>query len=268
MFIANTLRQDIINMLEKAGSGHTAGPLGLADIFSALYFDFLNVNPKKPEDKNRDYLILSNGHVCPVQYAALANKGFFEKKELYTLRKLGSRLQGHPHRTALPGIETTSGPLGSGLSQATGKAIVLKRENKKNKVVCVCSDGEHQEGNHWESVLAAAKYELGNLLVIIDRNKIQIDGITEEIMPLKSLKEKYLSFGWGAIEINGNNMTQVLNALEKAKHYRKHPLVIIANTTPGKGVSFIEGKYEWHGKTPSKEEANKAIHELSNRRIA
>lgn len=267
-FVANTLRHDVINMLTESKSGHTAGPLGLADIFAALYFDFLNVNPKNPLDENRDFLVLSNGHVCPILYAALANKGFFDKDELFSLRKFGSRLQGHPHRFSLPGLESSSGPLGSGLGQASGMALVLKREDKSNRVVCVCSDGEHQEGNHWESVLFCVKYELNNLVVIVDRNRIQIDGSTEEIMPLKSLKEKYLSFGWGVIEINGNNMDQVVHALDKSKHHRKGPLVIVANTVPGKGVSFMENNYEWHGKTPSKDEAEKALFELSKRRVA
>lgn len=267
-FVANTIRHDIINMLTESKSGHSAGSLGLADIFSALYFDYLNINPKNPEDEMRDYFILSNGHVCPALYSALANKGFFDKEELFSLRKLGSRLQGHPHRTTLPGLETTSGPLGSGLSQAAGKALVLQRENKQNRVVCMCSDGEHQEGNHWEAVLFAAKYKLDNLLAIVDRNRIQIDGLTEEIMPLKSLKEKYLSFGWGVIEIDGNNMTQIIHALDSSKHHKNHPVVIIANTTPGKGVSFIENDYAWHGKTPSKEEAERAIFELNNKRVA
>ena len=267
-FIANTIRHDIIKMLAESKSGHTAGPLGLADIFSALYFDYLKINPENPKDENRDYLILSNGHVCPVLYATMANKGFFEKEELYSLRKIGSRLQGHPHRTSLPGLETTSGPLGSGLSQAVGKALVLKREEKNNKVVCVCSDGEHQEGNHWEAIMLASKYELGNLIAIVDRNRIQIDGMTEDIMPLKSLREKYLAFGWGVIEIQGNNMTQIVQALDKTKHYRKHPIAIIANTTPGKGVSFMENKYEWHGKTPNREETEQALYELTNKRVA
>lgn len=267
-FVANTLRHDVIRMLSESKSGHTAGPLGLADIFSALYFDFLNVNPRDPLDENRDFLILSNGHVCPILYSALANKGFFDKDELFSLRKLGSRLQGHPHRVALPGLETTSGPLGSGLSQASGIALVLKREGKKNRVICVTSDGEHQEGNHWEAVLFASKYALGNLLVIVDRNRIQIDGSTEEVMPLKSLKEKYLAFGWGVIEINGNSMEEIVRAFDKAKHHRSHPLVIVANTTPGKGVSFMENKYEWHGKTPNNDEAEKALFELTHRRVA
>jgi len=267
-FVANTLRQDIIRMLAESRSGHTAGPLGLADVFSALYFDFLNITPDNIKSEDRDFLILSNGHVCPVLYSALANKGFFDKAELFSLRKLGSRLQGHPHRSSLPCIETTSGPLGSGLSQASGMALVLKRENKSNRVVCVTSDGEHNEGNHWEAVMFAAKYELNNLLVIVDRNRIQIDGNTEEVMPLKSLKEKYLSFGWGVVEIDGNNMFQILRAFDMVKNIKKNPFVIIANTTPGKGVSFIENDYNWHGKTPNKEEAEKALSELSKRRVA
>ena len=266
--VANTLRRDIINMLVESGSGHPAGSLGLADVFAALYFDFLNLDSRNPEDENRDFFVLSNGHVCPVLYAAMANKVFFDKDELFSFRKLGSRLQGHPHRSSLPGLETSSGPLGSGLAQASGKALVLQRENKNNRVVCVCSDGEHQEGNHWEAVLFASKYKLGNLLVIVDRNRIQIDGNTEDIMPLKSLKEKYLAFGWGVIEINGNCMEQIVHALDRAKHYRSSPLVIIANTVPGKGVSFMENNYLWHGKTPNKDEAEKAIFELTYRRVA
>ncbi|MFP4567712.1 MAG: transketolase [Candidatus Woesearchaeota archaeon] len=267
-FVANTIRHDIIRMLAEARSGHTAGPLGLADIFAALYFDYLNVDPKNPDSVNRDYLVLSNGHVCPVLYSALANRGFFDKDELFSLRKLGSRLQGHPHRSALPGIETSSGPLGSGLSQAAGMALVFLRENKSNRVVCVTSDGEHQEGNHWEAVLFASKYKLSNLLVIVDRNRIQIDGLTEDIMPLKSLKEKYLSFGWGVIEINGNSMSEIIHALDSSKKHINHPVVLIANIIPGKGVSFIENNYKWHGKTPSLEEAERALFELKHKRVA
>ncbi len=264
--IANTLRQNIIKMLYKAKSGHTAGPLGMADIFTALYFHHLNVYPKKPKHPDRDLLVLSNGHICPVLYAAMAKKGFFPKKELLTFRQTGSRLQGHPHRESLPGLETSSGPLGSGLSQAAGMALALKKDGKKNKVVCVTSDGEHQEGNTWEAVMFAEKYALDNLTVIVDRNRIQIDGFTEEIMPLKSLREKYASFGWGTIEINGNNMKDILTALHISMKPRKHALVIIAHTTPGKGVSFMENKYEWHGKPPSEEEAVRALEELEEQR--
>lgn len=263
MILANTLRQNTIRMVCKANSGHIAGPLGMADVFAALYYDKLNVNPRKHDDPERDYLVVSNGHICPVLYAAMAWKGFFPKGELLTFRKTGSRLQGHPHREALPGLETSSGPLGSGLSQATGMALALKNDRKPNRVVCITSDGEHQEGNTWEAIMLAEKYGLGNLTVIIDRNKIQIDGHTEEIMPLKSLREKYASFHWGVIEINGNSLEEIYGALEKAWKPRKHPLAIIAHTTPGKGVKFMENKYEWHGKPPSEEEALKALEELN-----
>lgn len=264
--LANILRQNVIKILHKARSGHPAGSLGMADIFAALYFKHLNLYPKKPKHPDRDILVLSNGHICPVMYAAMAGKGFFPKDELLTLRKAGSRLQGHPHREALPGLETSSGPLGSGISQAAGMALALKNDRKPNKVVCITSDGEHQSGNTWEAVMFAEKYGLGNLTVIVDRNNIQIDGNTEDIMPLKSLREKYASFGWGAIEINGNNMKEILVALHKSMQPRKHPLVIIAHTTPGKGVSFMENKYEWHGRTLSEEEAMKAVEELEENR--
>ncbi len=256
------IRIKLLKTLNKAGSGHTAGPLGMTEVFTFLYNDFLKINPKKPKDPKRDYLILSNGHICPIQYVVMSDKGFFPEKELYTLRKLNSRLQGHPHREALPGLETTSGPLGSGLSQACGIALGLKRDNKKNKVVCLTSDGEHEEGNTWEAILFAAKYDLNNLIQIIDRNNIQIDGYTEDIMPLNSLSEKYKSFNWNVIEIDGNNIKQIEKALINADKKKTKPTVIIANTVPGKGVSFMENKYEWHGKVPNDEELKKALEEL------
>ncbi len=256
---AKKIRQNIIKMIYEAQSGHPAGSLGMTDIITALYFSFLNINPKKPKDPDRDYLILSNGHICPALYATLAARGFFDEKELLTLRKINSRLQGHPHRESLPGIETTSGPLGSGLSQACGIALALKRENKHNRIVCLMSDGEHDEGNTWEAVLFAHKYHLNNLTAIIDRNRIQIDGNTEQIMPLGSLREKYLSFGWGVIDINGNDIEEIIIALQKATHERDKPLAIIAHTTPGKGVKFMEHDYKWHGKAPDKEELEKAL---------
>ncbi len=256
------IRKDMLIMLNKAGSGHTAGPLGMTDIFTYLYFNFLKVNPKKPLDPNRDYLILSNGHICPVQYTVLAHKGFFPKTHLATLRKLSSPLQGHPHRTQLPGIETTSGPLGSGISQACGVALGLKLDKKPNRVVCITSDGEHQEGNTWEAILLAAKYKLNNLIVIVDRNKIQIDGNTEDIMPLGSLKDKYKAFEWSVQEINGHDFEEIEKALEKADKIKTMPSVIVANTTPGKGVKFMEDDYTWHGKTPSEDELREALEEL------
>ncbi|MFT4311005.1 MAG: transketolase [Candidatus Woesearchaeota archaeon] len=254
------IRKDLLIMLNKAGSGHTAGPLGMAEIFYELYFNFLNINPKKPLDKNRDYLILSNGHICPILYTVMAHRGFFKKEELLTLRKLGSRLQGHPQREHLNGLETTSGPLGSGLSQACGISLGLQNDKKSNKVICLTSDGEHGEGNTWEAVLFAKKHDL-KIINIIDRNYIQIDGNTEDVLPLGNLKQKYESFGWEAVEIDGNDLKQIKSALKKAS-YAKGPFVIVANTTPGKGVSFMENNYKWHGKTPSDEELKLALEEL------
>jgi transketolase len=260
--MANQVRQDIITSLTEAKSGHSAGPLGMTDIFTALYFNVLKHNPKNPNWKGRDFVVLSNGHICPVLYAVMANSGYFLKKELMTLRKLGTRLQGHPHREALPGLETTSGPLGSGLSQAAGMAYALKLDGKKNKVFCLTSDGEHDEGNLWEAVLFAAKHKLDNLIVVMDRNYIQIDGDTEKIMPLDPMDKKYKSFNWNVKTIKGNNMRQVLSALQKSRNNKKRPLMIIANTIPGKGVSFMENDYTWHGKPPTKEQAEIALAEL------
>ena len=259
---ANIIREDIITSLKEAKSGHSAGPLGMADIFTALYFNVLKHNPKKPNDKNRDRFILSNGHICPVLYATMANCGYFPKKELLTLRKLGSRLQGHPHRQALPGLETTSGPLGSGLSQAAGMALVFKREKTPQKVWVSLGDGEQNEGNHWEAVMFAAKEKLSNIIAITDRNYIQIDGNTEDVMPLDSLKKKYLAFNWNVVEINGNDMSVILKTLKAARSNKHKPLMIIAKTVPGKGVSFMEGDYHWHGKPPNPEEATKALNEI------
>ncbi|MBI2021883.1 transketolase [Candidatus Daviesbacteria bacterium] len=247
---ANLIRQDIIEMLIEAGSGHSAGPLGMADIFSALYFNILDHNPKDPNWQERDRLILSNGHICPVRYAAMAHAGYFPTSELKTLRKLGSRLQGHPHRSSLPGLESTSGPLGSGLSQACGLALAAKMDHKKWWVYCVTSDGEHDAGNTWEAVLFASKYKLSNLTVIVDRNNIQIDGFTENIMPLEPFKQKYEAFGWYVLEIDGHNFGAIIDACSEAKAIFNKPVVIIAHTIPGKGVDFMEKDYRWHGMPP------------------
>lgn len=248
---ANEIRQDIIKMLVEAGSGHSAGPLGLADIFTALYFNVLSHNPKDPNWEGRDRLILSNGHCCPVQYATMAHAGYFDRKELMTLRKLGSRLQGHPERTRLPGLETTSGPLGSGLSQASGMAMALKMDNVKHRwIYCITSDGEHDEGNFWEAVMFAAKYKLSNLTVIVDRNNIQIDGPTEEVMPLEDLHAKWSAFGWHVIDIDGNDVEAVIDACNMAKAIGEKPTVILAHTIPGKGVDYMEYDYRWHGNPP------------------
>lgn len=247
---ANTIRQDIIKMLVNAGSGHSAGPLDLADIFTALYFNVLNIDPKKPHWEDRDRLVLSCGHNAPVLYATLAQAGFFPLDELKTLRKLESRLQGHPHRESLPGLETTSGPLGSGLSQASGMALAGKMDKKDWRVVCVMSDGEQDEGNTWEAVMFAAKYKLDNLTAIMDRNNIQIDGYTEDVMPLDNLKAKYEAFNWHVIEIDGHNMQAIIDAFNEAKTIHNMPTLILAHTIPGKGVEFMENDYKWHGTPP------------------
>ena len=269
--IANEIRQDLIKMLVSAGSGHSAGPLGMADVFTAFYFNILNHNPKNPDWQDRDRLILSNGHIVPVRYVTMAHAGYFPKKELSTLRKLGSRLQGHPERTKLPGLETTSGPLGSGLAQAAGYAYAARMDNKKFRIYCFCSDGEHDAGNHWEAVLFAGKYKLSNLTVVIDRNNIQIDGYTEDIMPLEPLADKYKAFNWHVLHIDGHNMKEIIDAVNHAKAVYEKPTVIIAHTIPGKGVSFMENLPGWHGSPPGKgpedivpkgEQAKEALHEL------
>ncbi len=259
---ANEIRMLIIKMLVKAGSGHSGGPLGMADIFTAIYFNSLNFDPSNPDWEDRDKVLLSNGHICPVFYATLAKAGYFPIEELDTLRKIESRLQGHPHRGTLPGIENTSGPLGEGLSQAIGMALVGKMDKKNYYIYCLTSDGEHQEGNTWEAAMLAPKYKLNNLIQIIDRNYIQIDGRTTDVMPLDPLKEKYEAFGWHVIEIDGNNFSEIINAIDEAKKIEDKPIFILANTVPGKNVSFMENDYTWHGKPPTEEEAEKALAEL------
>jgi transketolase len=256
--IANTIRKDVIEMLEEAKSGHAAGSIGLADIFTALYFNVLYHDPKNPEWEDRDRFVLSNGHVCPVLYAALANAGYFPKEELKTLRKLGSRLQGHPHRGVLPGIENTSGPLSQGISIAVGMALVAKKEKKRWRVYAVVSDGEQQEGQTWEAAMLANKYKLGNLTVIMDRNNIQIDGFTEEVNPIEPIIGKYRAFGWNVMEVDGHNIQKLIDACEESKAVYERPTMIIAHTIPGKGIPFMEFLTEWHGKTPSKEQAIEA----------
>lgn len=259
---ANAIRESVIEMLLEAGSGHSAGPLGMADIFSALYFHVLNHKPKKPEWALRDRVILSNGHICPVQYATLAHAGYFPVAELQTLRKIGSRLQGHPHRGVLPGVETTSGPLGSGLSQAIGVALAARLDGKKYRTYCLTSDGEHDEGNHWEAVMFAGKYKLSTLTTIVDRNNIQIDGYTEHVMPLESLREKYEAFRWNVVTIDGHNIRAFVDALYEAQAIYEKPTVVIAHTIPGRGVSFMERDYRWHGKPPNRAEGRRALGEL------
>jgi transketolase len=273
---ANAIRQSTIESLTEAGSGHTAGSLGMADIFTYLFFSGevagvekgghgLKHNPKKPNWEERDRFILSNGHICPGLYATMAHAGYFPVKELMTLRKFGSRLQGHPHREFLPGIETSSGPLGSGISQAIGMAlatVVDQGRAPKKYIYCVVGDGELNEGQNWEAILMAAKYELHNLIVIVDRNNIQIDGYTEDVMPLNNLVQKFESFNWHVQEIDGHNFEMIDTAIGQAKNFFSKPSVIIANTIPGKGVDDFERLPEWHGKAPNEEEAKEALKDL------
>lgn len=260
---ANEIRQDIIRMLLEARSGHSAGPLGMADVFTALFFGgVMNYDPQNPDWEKRDRLILSNGHICPVLYATLAHAGYFPREELMSLRKLGSRLQGHPERKRLPGVETTSGPLGSGLAQAAGYAYAARMDGEKFRIYCICSDGEHDEGNHWEAVMFAGKYSLSNLTAIVDRNNIQIDGHTEDVMPLEPLKAKYEAFNWHVLDIDGHNIREIIDALSHAKAVYENPTVIIAHTIPGKGVDFMENLPEWHGKPPNVGEAIEALVQL------
>lgn len=267
---ANKIRQSIIAMLAEAGSGHTAGPLGMTDVFTAFYFHILNHRPHEPGWADRDRLFLSNGHICPVLYATMAHAGYLPIEELKTLRKFGSRLQGHPEREVLPGLESTSGPLGSGLSQAAGYAYALRMDAISYKlkaissprVYCLMSDGEQEEGNTWEAAMFAGHYKLANLTGIVDRNNIQIDGKVENIMGLEPFKAKYEAFNWHVIEINAHNFTDIIDAVETAKEITAKPTLIIANTIPGKGIASIEGDYLWHGKPPTREEAQHFLKEL------
>lgn len=259
---ANDIRQDIIQMLLEAKSGHSAGPLDMADIFTALYFSILEHDPSNPNWQGRDRLVLSCGHICPVLYASLAESGYFPKEELKTLRKLGTRLHGHPHNLALPGLETSSGPLAQGSSLAVGMAYALRMDHSRSRVYLIMSDGEQDEGQIWEAVMFAGKHKLSNITAIIDRNNIQIDGFTEDVMPLEGLRAKYEAFNWHVLEIDGHNMQAILDASNEAKAIFEKPTVIIAHTIAGKGVDFMEGKFEWHGTPPNKEQAKLALDEL------
>ena len=261
---ANEIRESIIEMLVAAGSGHTAGPLGMADVFTVLYFHTLRHDPKNPSWEDRDRLVLSNGHICPVLYATMAYAGYFPKEELKTLRKFGSRLQGHPHREFLPSLETSSGPLGEGLSQAVGMAIAdsLGGHPNARRIVCLMSDGELEEGQTWEAAMLAGKQKLFNLVALIDRNNIQIDGFTEDVMPLEPLRDKWRSWNWHVLEIDGHNMDEIAAAFDEAKSVYEKPTMIIAHTIPGKGVKEFERDFHWHGKPPNPEEARMALAEL------
>ena len=264
--IANTIRKRIITMLVEAGSGHSAGPLGMADVFAALYFSVLNVDPEDPWSPDRDRLVLSAGHICPVLYATLAERGYFPISELATLRQLGSRLQGHPHARSLPGVETSSGPLGQGLSQACGMALAASMDGQRWRTHAVLSDGEHDEGQTWEAIMFAAKQRLSNLTVWVDRNNIQIDGFTEDVMPLEPLGGKYKAFGWHVLEIDGHNHQAVVDAAKFAQAVYQRPTAVICHTIPGKGVDFMEEDFTWHGMPPDRAQARKALAELRNLR--
>lgn len=260
---ANTVRQDIITMLERAGSGHSAGPLGLADIAVALYFHILrNIDPKNPATPERDRLVVSCGHTNPVWYAVLARAGFFPVEELRTLRKLGTRLQGHMDRLTVPGVETTAASLGQGLSIACGMSYAARIDGARWQTYCIASDGEHDEGSTWEAIAFAGHYRLANLTVIVDRNNIQIDGPTETIMAKEPMRERYEAFGWHVIDIDGHNFDHIIDACNEARAIVEKPVCIIAHTIPGKGVDFMEGDYTWHGSPPNKEQAKEALHEL------
>jgi len=262
---ANEVRKSIIEMLVEAGSGHTAGPLGMADIFTYLYMYGLKHDPEKPDWIERDRVVLSNGHICPVLYSVMAHSGYFKVEELMTLRKFGSRLQGHPHREFLPMLETSSGPLGSGLSQAVGMALAHRIDEGRTSskhIYCFLGDGELQEGQNWEAILLAGKEKLHNLIAIVDRNNIQIDGYTEDIMPLNPLTDKWKAFNWHVQEIDGHNFEAIDTAIEAAKTFFGKPSVIIAQTIPGKGVPEFERLPVWHGKPPNKEEGERALNAL------
>lgn len=256
------VRKDLIKSLLAAGSGHSAGPLGSADIFTALYFNIMNHDPDNPMWEDRDRLFLSCGHYAPIRYTVMAHAGYFPKTWLKTLRKFGSELQGHPERVRMPALESTSGPLGEGLAQAVGYAYAARMDNKRFRVFCFTSDGEHDAGNHWEAVLFAGKNRISNLTAFVDRNNIQIDGHTEDVMPLEPLEDKYRSFNWHVLHIDGHNMQEIITSVNHARAVYEKPTVVICHTTPGKGVDFMENKYEWHGKPPNKEEAKRALHDL------
>ena len=260
---AREIRKWVLKSISEAGSGHTGGSLSSADIFTALYFHLLKHNPSNPEWEQRDRLILSIGHIAPVWYASLALSGYFDKEELLTLRKLGSRLQGHPGKNhGLPGIELSAGSLGQGLSVAVGLALSFKIDNKPNYVYCINGDGELQEGSIWEAAMSASHHKLDNLISIIDRNKLQIDGETENVMQLEPLADKWKAFGWEVFEINGHNIKEIIETVETAKKIAGKPKVIIADTIMGKGVKSIENNHLWHGKAPSKQELEQFLNEL------
>ena len=262
--LARQIRISIISMLAHAGSGHSAGPLGRAEMMAVLDGEVLRLRPSEPDWPGRDLFVLSNGHTAPALYAAMAHTGYFPVSELMTLRQLGSRLQGHPERTALPGIETTSGPLGEGLSQAAGMAQVSQNLDRCDRWVYVMmGDGELDEGNIWEAAMYAGKYQLERLIGLVDRNRIQIDGDTEQVMPLGDVAQKFRCFGWHAVDVDGHDIAALLAAIDECRRTTGKPSVIVAETVPGKGVPAMEGDHRWHGKVPTPQQAAAAIAALN-----
>ena len=260
---ARTVRGDILTMIHQAGSGHPGGSLSAAEIMTALYFDVMKLDPENPEWDGRDRFILSKGHVAPVLYSVLARRGFFPVEELGTLRKLGSILQGHPHKQSTPGLDCSSGSLGQGLSIANGLAIGFRKQGKDNRVYCLMGDGELQEGQIWEAVMTAAQMKLDNLCAVVDYNRVQLDGTVPEIKDLGDLCAKWHDFGWNVIELDGHDMEQVVCAFRMAASFKGKPSVLIANTVKGKGVSFMENDCNWHGNAPSADQLEKALAEIN-----
>ncbi|MGQ9632291.1 MAG: transketolase [bacterium] len=260
--LSREIRKDIVRMVTAAGSGHMGGPLSSVEVIVALYFYKMRYNPKDPKWEDRDRFVLSKGHVCPTLYAVMAHAGYFPHEELMTLRKLGSRLQGHPHMLKLPGLETSCGSLGQGLSIANGMALGAKMDGKSFRVYCMMGDGETDEGQIWEAAMTAAHYKLDNVCGVVDHNGLQIDGRIEEVMNLNPIPDKWRAFGWHVIEVNGHDIKQICDALDTAETIKGKPTMIISHTIKGKGVSFMEGVAEWHGKAPKPDEAERALAEL------
>ena len=262
--MAKTVRSDIVRMVHQAGSGHPGGSLSAADLMTGLYFgDIIKVDPANPRWEGRDRFILSKGHVAPVLYSVLARRGFFPVEDLMTLRQLGSPLQGHPHMSSTKGLDCSAGSLGQGLSVANGLAIAFRKQGMENRVYCLMGDGELQEGQIWEAVMTAAQHKLDNLCAIVDYNHVQLDGTVEEIKALGDLCEKFHSFGWNVIELDGHDMNQVMEAYRMAMAFKGKPTVLIANTVKGKGVSFMENRCEWHGKAPNAKELEEALAQIN-----
>ena len=260
--IAKSIRRDIIEEVYNAQSGHPGGSLSIADIMTVLYFNEMNIDPQNLQNTERDRLVLSKGHCAPALYSTLANRGYFNKSELKTLRKLNSKLQGHPDMNKVPGVDMSTGSLGQGLSAACGMAIAGKLDNKNYRVYCIMGDGEIEEGQVWEAAMSASKYKLDNLCVIVDNNNLQIDGTIEEVMSSYPIDEKFKSFGFQIINIDGHNYQEIIDAFDVAKNIKEKPVCIIAKTIKGKGISFMENKVEWHGKATNEEQYKQAMEEL------